>query len=267
MRNETSYSMLAGAALGVTAQSQFSIFKSTEDTIHPLRSIGTLTAGEPQAFETSLQGTLSKHAPGDRVWAVQTRAGREEDLKVHVDLDERLVPVLEKIAEEMQSQTREKRRILLVDEKDNADLAIALDERGKAVFDVPRGLNVRYGHTLPPTSVVTTDVEDIYRVIRAAAHFYWHLNRSPYKHTLANKVEVEVYKLQSEAENYDGMELPVTTPVEPIENLNKHDTVEIPIRNGDSAMYGFKIVNRTNIPLYVAAFYFDNSDFSIGTFH
>lgn len=252
--------MKAGAALGITLNSTFDIYKTLDDSTDPDKKLGTLVAKEPKAFETALEGVIEQEL-GGKGWAIQALAGEEEDLRLHVAMDARLLPVFERLAEEMQSRAGEKRRILLVD-KETAELDISFNEEDKVIFHVLKGLCTRYGHIKLPYAL-SPNVDEIYPVIRAAAHYYWHLNRSTEKPALSTKVDVEVLRM-SEVDELNADLLRVVRPVEPIENLNRANVVDICVDSeSDKNMYGFKLTNRSTHSLYVSAFYFDNSDFRI----
>lgn len=258
------YTMGAGAAVGITKGSQYAIYQTPDASTDPKNRIGILVAeGKPAAFETVLTGFLEGQFD-EKGWAIQTRAGEEEDLRVRIVMSNKLVPVFKKLAEDMQSRSGEKQGILLVDD-DTADLDVSLDQENRVVFNVPQGACTQYGHSRLPNTL-PPDVDMIYPVIRSAARYYWHLKRSaPASESrgLSSLVRVEFHELMQENDGWDGQLRPILKPVEPLVDLNPANVVDLIVGDGGNKMYGFKVSNISATPLYVSAFYFDNSDFSI----
>lgn len=105
---------------------------------------------------------------------------------------------------------------------------------------------------------IIPNVNDIYPVIRAAAHYHRHLHRINKEASLRNQVRIEFMKLKYE-EDYDEDFNLITRIDGP--NLNIGGIVDIVV-NKDS-MYGTNIINDTDLVLFPYLFFFDNSDFSI----
>ncbi|TFY62831.1 hypothetical protein EVG20_g6557 [Dentipellis fragilis] len=261
--HDNQYVMAAGEAHGITDGAEFAIYKDRDFT-SSTTPLGTLVARETAAFSSILDMPAGSVrialADDDTVFALQTRAGVAEDLRVHVAMDDRLTAVFERIAEDMQRTDAGQRKVLLV-EKDRAEVDIDL-EGDRVVFNILDSLATQYGlHRMPYT--VRPDADAVYPVITAAAHYYWHLRRTSEKKILQNKVKLEFMKVELSEDEYDDDLNPVVKPAGP--DMNKANVVEIFV--GDDAMYGMRIVNTTGRDLYPSLFFFDNSDFSITPYY
>jgi hypothetical protein len=141
------------------------------------------------------------------------------------------------------------------------DIAIEDDH---IVFNILTPLVTKFGLTRIPYRI-RPNIDDVSPVLRASAHYHWHLHRHPKNNALQNKVSVEFMRLnQLKGEIGDDVEFfehgnPV---LKADENLNRCGLVDIVVDN--KAMYGIKIINNMNMGLYPYLFFFDNSDFSIG---
>ena len=251
------YVLGAGAAHGITDGAEFDVYKDRE---WPIRSspMGTLIAGETGAFTTTmvLPSNTTPFSLVEPAFALQTKAGTEEDLRLHISLDEKFTSIFEELGREMQRTGPDHRRILLV-EKDRAELSITL-ERNHVVFDILNPLVTQFGLTRMPFRVCP-NVDDIYPVIRASAHYHWHLRRTNMKKNLQRQVRIEFTKVIQLEEEYDGDFNPVVKPDGP--NLNVGGVVRLVA--DPNYMYGIKLVNDTPLALYPSLFFFDNSDLSI----
>jgi hypothetical protein len=253
-RSDKGYAMDAGAAHGVTEGAIFEVYKDKHaySTTGPL---GTMKASAPGPFSTALD-----FSPTDRMFsiegqafALQIRAGKQEDLALYVPLDQNLLPVFQAIATEMQVNAQ--RQINMLTDEDlkqgkKPDLGIAFKD-GYVVFDIKDpNVTVHGLHRMPQR--VLPDIEEVTPVISAAAHYYWHLRRVGSAQFIKNTVEVEFTKL------LDGDAL-TRRPDGP--NLIKAGVVNLVVDEDD--IYGMKITNNGEVPLYASVFYFDNSDWSI----
>ena len=240
--------MDAGSAHGITDGAEFAVYEY-RDWPPKTSPLGTLVALDTRAFSTSADvvSGASQFALTESAFALQTKAGAEEDLRIHVAMDEKLIGVFEALVQEMQHTGDEQRRILL-SKKNNAELDIALDD-GLVVFNILDPLVTKFGLSRMPFRI-SPKVDDVYPVIRAAAHYRWHLRRTNKKPIFQNKVHIEFKQLTMIRE---------ILPIGP--DLNIDGVVNFVVDN--EAMYGIRIINDTPIPLYPSLFYFDNSDFSI----
>ncbi|VDB88738.1 unnamed protein product [Peniophora sp. CBMAI 1063] len=278
-----SYVLEAGSAHGITAGAVFSVY-STRNFLSSDDPLGTLVASAPAAFTTTMSLVSTQSAPFDipdrAGYALQVSASQDEALRLHVPLQQGLLAVFEAIAAELNAPTPGKRAILLV-EQDRADLSVTLADDGQSIeYLLPSTMITRYGltrlyHTSPPQPPA------IRRVLQAAAHFFWHLRRSPEQGLLRHKVDIELQVLESTGElnfdvdHFDDME--VYQPVG--DNLIQEGVVDVEVvgeigpnkvaKNFESAtVYGLTLRSKTpDIPLYVGLFYFDCSELSISEYY
>ncbi|KAA1472305.1 hypothetical protein DENSPDRAFT_897123 [Dentipellis sp. KUC8613] len=251
------YAMDAGAAHGVTEGAEFTVYRDRDDLDTPL---GVLTVLQTAAFSSVLdvlsygdKFTFEKDA-----YALQTRAGAQEDLRIHVALDDRLTDLFEALAMEMQKTGTGAQKILL-DSKEKSVLDLQL-EKDRIVFNILDPLVKGYGLDRIPYSI-DIDVDAALPVVRAAAHYYWHLNRTTKTPKLQGKIQVEVYELEEADGEYDEDLQAILRPKGP--NLKRGDIVDVV---ADGTKYGVKIVNTTNIPLYPSVFFFSHGDLSIQSY-
>jgi len=250
------YVIDAGAAHGITEGAIFEIYKDkhTHATTAPL---GTMTASVPGPFSTVLDFSPNSgyFAIESQAFALQIRAGKQEDISLYIPFDQNLLTVFEAIATEMQVNAQRQINILTDEDLKHGkkpDLGIAF-EGGYIVFDIKdpnvtvHGLH-RMPHRVPPIT------ERVSPVIGAAAHYYWHLRRVGHAEEIQDAVEIEFTQLSS------GNALK-RKPCGP--NLIEAGVVDIVV--DEDHIYGMKITNNGEFPLYASVFYFDNSDFSIGT--
>jgi hypothetical protein len=254
------YVLEAGSAHGITSGARFDVYASDKITSEDV-PLGSLRSQTVHAFTTEmLLGSPSSTPfviPGYVGRALQITAGEEESLRLHVPLEEDYRTVFAALALELSRRQAGQRAILFVD-KDSADLSIALNDKHEFEFLVTSDLITGYGlRRLYYT--VERDINKIYPIIKGAAHYYWHLRRSPEKNTLRKKVDIEFNRLEPTGEFDDELE----DILEPAgENLIQNGVVDI--EADKITPYGLTIRNKVNVPLYIALFFFDNSDLSIG---
>jgi hypothetical protein len=252
--------MNAGAAHGITDGAEFVVYQDRDlrQTTFPL---GTLVVLEARAFYTTLDVPLGD-ARFDLVhpgFALQTKTGTEEDLRLHTATNKAIIGVFQAIVQEMQYTGSEFRRILLV-EKDKAELDISLED-GCVVFKPLNTLVTQWGLTRIPFRV-SASIAEVNTIILASAHYFWHLRRTNTKRSLQNRVRIEFTRLKELDDEFDDDFNPLITPDGP--NLNINGTVDLIVDH--NAMYGVKIVNDTDLALYPSLFFFDNSDLSISKY-
>ena len=136
-------------------------------------------------------------------------------------------------------------------------LEIAL-EHGKPVLNVLDERVTQHGLSRIPFPVDCMS-DDLSALLSAAAHYYWHLNRTSADHLLSNKVEVKFMGLEDVPgefdENFQELRLPCG------QNLVENGVIRVD--TDTDKIYGMKITSKVHVPLYVSVFFFDNSDFSI----
>jgi len=187
-------------------------------------------------------------------YALQTETG--EGLRLHID--DKLTPVFKALAQDILITGTDHLGIMLV-EKSKAELDIAL-EGGSVVFNILNPQVTLFGLNRLPFRVKPT-YDDVYPIIRASAHYHWHLHLNKRSKLLQNHVQLEFKKLE-EREEFDDDFNPILEPVG--KNLNVAGVVDIVINPDD--VYGIKIVNKSALDLYPSLFFFDNSDLSISEY-
>jgi hypothetical protein len=244
----------AGEAAGITVGAEFEVYQH-HNSDHLL---GIVVARELSAFSTML---YAKESRIDLEWdgvALKCRAGTEELVRIHV-ADGGLKNLVKK--------TDPNQRIIQLVERDRAEFGMAL-ENGKVVFNIYDPDVTKYGLTRMPRTLEPT-VEAISPVIRAAAHFYWHRRRTLQigRRGLAKKVEIKVTELKLESANieYEKLKPGPVVVYGPITCGDWKGGKEFDLQTG--TLYGWRIINDCEVPLYPALFYFDNSDWSISEYH
>ncbi|KAK0187316.1 caspase domain-containing protein [Armillaria mellea] len=190
-------------------------------------------------------------------YALQTRVGEDQDVRLFVEKNEILLGVFKQIADEMQAEKRGFR--LVKSRNDKPDLVVTA--YGETVhFEVMDKHCRQYGLTRMPFGADINDSGALRRILQSSAHFYWHFRR-PSQRVLAGAIRLECLKLK-ETSKRAGLELNG-------ENLINVDNA-IVVDDDEDVKYGFKITglgSEIDVPLYVSMFYFDSSDLSIVSFY
>jgi len=252
------YFMDAGTIHGITNGARFALYNDRNE-VWTHSAVATLTASNPQAFTTHLV-PLAHSPPFDinsQAFALLIRAGEQEDLRLHVQLDEKLLSVFQALADEMQIDDPAQPKFMLV-EKETADLDVTSID-GHIVFNILDPLVKIHGLNRMPFSIPTDTPGAISIVLRKAAHYFWHLRRTGNGRGLQSQVEIEFTRLEDVEEEYDEDLNPIRRPCGP--NLINDGVVNIVVE--ENAIYGIKLTNKWSKPLYPSLFYFDNSDLSI----
>jgi hypothetical protein len=116
------------------------------------------------------------------------------------------------------------------------------------------------------TDAVEPDPLIVGSILERAACYFRELDRTSASQEFENYIEVKFYKLDPPRIRLPGRSiLECLVPVEP--NLCRDNIIDFVVEDSSetksSTPYGFKIVNPTKENLYVNAFYFDNTNFSI----
>ena len=227
---------------GVTVGAEFAVYKD-QDLSQEALPLGTLIAQDPGAFDT-----IMSVPEGSNEWSVQdafalqTKAGAEEDLPIHIAKDH-------KFTDDLFKHAAVKGGNIVRVEECMAALNITFHE-DRVFFDILDNQVTRHGLTRIPHSV-NNNVSDVYAVIRAAAHYRWHLCRTNKEQTLRHKVQIEFTKLL----DTKRARIPCG------QNLIINGVVDLVV--DEKTVYGIKIVNHFERPLYAALFYFSSSNFAI----
>ncbi len=189
--------MKAGEAHGVTKNAQFAVFA---DKSMASAELGTVVVSTTTAFTA----TCNFSARGDEQpfplstaggYALQTRVGEGQDVRLFIKPDDRFIDVFKLIAGEMQAG---KGGLHLVNSRDDEpDLVVAADSdwHGLVHLEIMDKICRQYGLTHMPFDVII-DPDSIYHILQCSARFYWHLHRSSNESTLAGGIKLECMKVK-----------------------------------------------------------------------
>jgi len=259
--NGSRYELEAGSTHGITKGAEFKVYKdssSISDTC-PLGTLIVQSDSDIQIFSTILTPkspnaviSLTKSS-----CVLQSKAGKAEDLVILAPLDEKLLHLFEEVADAMQAADPGRRKFRFVEDKDEVKLGLSLTSSGKIAFDVLDSRLTIYGIKRMPYTV-DNKVKSIMPILNAAAHFHWYLSHEKKDALVDTSVSFEFYKLAS-GSKYDSSGSAIMEPLG--KNLYQDSIVRLVASKTD--MYGFKVMNNSDRDLYLIAFYFNNSDFSI----
>ncbi|KAG8708057.1 hypothetical protein FRC08_000135 [Ceratobasidium sp. 394] len=243
----------AGIAQNIGVGAIFKVFK--EDIADPAKDspIGSLrvVSAEPTSSTLTWADDSKPFNLPDFSYGFQSHCGSDQFLKVH--FTRRLQARLPLDDEWYSAFTANQTNIVIKPTgPDTADVVVDLDKNNHAVFDIKHALVNRHGVKELPEAVPVT-AEDILAVLRAAALWIWHLNRSNPESSLEQSIKFEFTKVVREART---RKLDSVGP-----DLNHSGVVEIVANRRD--LYGMKIINTSPYNLYPYLFYFDVNGQSI----
>ncbi|KAI0318754.1 caspase domain-containing protein [Amylostereum chailletii] len=283
------HTLKIGAARGITPKSQFHIYKSENITAEEV-PLGTLEVGEiqPSSTELVLPAGATAFAIPESAFALQTRFGPEETLRLQVAKDMRpeLVSVVnEAVAAVIRNNGPDQRAVVIVPERKvtiDQDILSSYPANLNAAPEDTIDLNVdvvvengvpelAFGFMDPLVTSsgltrmyhkVQPRVDLVFPVLRGAAHFFWHLRRSPKKNLLSKKVRIEFTKVVVTDDVDEDLKYILAPEGENLINAGK-----IELEADDKTLYGMKVFNDFNVGLYASLFYFDCSDLSISSYY
>jgi hypothetical protein len=274
------FELQAGEAHGITIGAEFDIYLDKEMSSF----IGSIRVCEtPSCFDAfctiknsanSGPGLLEEGDFPESAYALKTRAGELKPLRVLIPLLDVFIGVFRLIASDMQNGDN---AILLVDNEDGQpDIVLVLSHPSPSSlptvhFEIMSPLCRQHGLTRMPFDIVL-DTSKVHQILRSAAHFYDHLNRSANSKSVerineGTNIQIECFQLQ-QFKNFTGFEdIFFPDPEEKNLNIGGVITIDIDEKQNEEELpaYGYKITNKTGLNLYASLFYFDFSDLSIGT--
>ncbi|KAK0502201.1 hypothetical protein EDD18DRAFT_1426888 [Armillaria luteobubalina] len=258
------YILEAGEAHGITTKAEFVVFT---DRSMASTALGTVVAVQTTDFTTTCRFSagVDKTKPfilAQPGYALQTRAGRGQDVCLFIEPDEKFLDIFKQIAAEMRNSKAGRRGFRLAENRNDADLVVAADG-GFVHFEIMNELCRKHGLTRMPFEVEIDDSDAMHGILQSSADFYWYLHRSS-EGVLSGKVKVECTKLTETGEYTDDLE-DILEPDPKGDNLNNEDIIFVDV--DEEAIYGFKIINTGSVALYVSMFYFDVSDLSISSYY
>lgn len=242
---------------GITEGAEFMVYASTDGLFS--EPLGVLVVEKLGPFSTILKvppdGSNIELSQPQAV-ALRTKMGQRVDLRLYVPQGDASRLCREAFLS-LVDREHDLESVHLVENPDAADFELAM-ENEKVVFLFRDQRVTQHGHTRLFEGVEPTP-EELAHVLKAAAYFYWKLNRTNNNPTINSGVQVELHKLLPPKirrfdEEGDGLK-----PIGP----NLYDTVMEVIAD-ENIPYGFKLTNNTAYDLYPNLFYFDLSDLSIG---
>ncbi|KAG8734608.1 hypothetical protein FRC10_011615 [Ceratobasidium sp. 414] len=237
----------AGIAQDIGVGAVFKVFKEdiadpTKDS--PLGSLRVVSADPTSCTLTWADDSKPFNLP-DISYGFQIHCSSDQFLKVH--FTQRLQSRLTRDKEWHSGFTASQTNIVIKPtDHDTADIVVDLDKNNRAVFDIKHALVNRHGVKELPEAVPVT-AEDILAVLRAAALWIWHLNRSNPESSLEQSIRLEFTKVVRD---------PRTRKLGPTGADLNHSGVADIVANGKD-LYGMKIVNTSPYNLYPYLFYFD----------
>ncbi|KAF9472030.1 hypothetical protein BDN70DRAFT_844906 [Pholiota conissans] len=258
-KKDDQFILHAGTIHGIASGAQFTLYANDDLSFSmPLAVMAIDTLG---AFSTTLQSLtdIGNSKSFDDALALQTKLGTLEDVRFYIPLNDIMQPCYEAVVELMRQGHAELENIFLVDSPNDAHIEIA-EENGKAVFLIRDQRITQYGLTRLFESAELA-VEDLIPILKAAAHYYWKINRTNVDPDISTKVQVEFYRLEDLTEDDFGESefTPSGT------NLYHDNIVEFVVE--EDCPYGLNLINNSPYDLYPYMFYFDNSDLSIGAYY
>jgi len=229
---------------------------------HPLETFVVERLLPFKSFMRTAASTLF----GQQFSVIQTKAGKMEPFCLHIPPKD---PFRVHYHSVRKSSTVNLQNVLLVNKPEEAHLMACTTPNGQVAF-----VHMDKRVTRHATNLVTDGVEPdspmVGSILESAAHYFHELNRTSVSQTdIEDHIKVEFYKLDP-----PKIRLPKHSILERLRpigpNLCHHNTIDFMVEEFDPAKtkkptpYGFKIVNSTAENLYVNAFYFDNTNFSIG---
>jgi len=249
--------MNAGAMHGIMDGEIFAVYKDRQSASKgsPLAEVTTSAIMPYSSNMTASSGNRELRSGV----ATKIRAGKTPDLSLHISIERGQKKQLECVAqafEAIRTNKSSQLRIAMVDEE-VAELIISA-ERGQIVATVKdpsleAHRMTRIYHQIEPTVPRALDF------LRAAAHYHRHLRRfhGLDANGLLDKITIQFTKLETKSLE-QGL-----GPTEPLTNLIKGGVVELTVDT--NSIYGIKVINNSEIPLYASIFFFESSDFAIST--
>ncbi|KAF8154782.1 caspase domain-containing protein [Crassisporium funariophilum] len=255
------YVLEAGAAHGIGKDAVFDLYPD-QNVLRNAVPLASMIVTDTRAFTSTLEFVRQNSSLTliDTAYAMQTRAGEEEHLRLCIEPNEGFASIYDCLCRDFSSSSpfgSVLRRVSLVS-KDKAEYEISL-EGNEVVTNILNPQVTQFGlHQLPKR--IEAGYSEVSRLISSLAHYQKHLRRNNSIHALQKLVVIEVMKLQVNVDASDAF------PVG--KNLNLGGIVDMPIGpSGESDAYGIRILNHSQLDLYASLFYFDNSDLSIESYY
>ncbi|KAI0030409.1 hypothetical protein K488DRAFT_54322, partial [Vararia minispora EC-137] len=247
-----------GEAQGIMSRARLAVFTSPQ----AIESIGELIVEKVQACTSILRKDDDLVLPRT-AWAAVVKAGNGVDFPVAIPAEDSFIPLLLRLAQDMEEQRPEKRNIQAIEERLPHELALSNDN-GEAVFTLMDPLCVQTGLTRLSETVSLSETDDIYSVLSSATDFFFHLRRSNRSNLLAKHIGLEAFRVERQQLTFtcsnETMFMPVGHNLCPCPG---EVAMRVPVIDDDDTAYGFKLTNTTDRNLYVWVFMFDMSNLAV----
>jgi len=252
------YILNAGAVDGVCPDAEFTVY-ADHDGLPTGPNLGVMVPDKVQRVRTFMR-PLSGPGPSldKAAFAIQTRSGALEELKVFIPLEDPLIPVFEATLMQMRTLSNNRHRIMLVHDPSAAHLAIERENDEIAFVFLDKRITAR-GIT---KYALKAKADDMTPVLQGAAHYHYHLNRSYLtSKKIEQEIKVEFFKLEFSGQLDEGTFRLLRRPSG--ENLLKDGIITLSLRDGINDVFGIRITNTSKWDVYPSIFYFNTSELSI----
>ncbi|KJA22390.1 hypothetical protein HYPSUDRAFT_41018 [Hypholoma sublateritium FD-334 SS-4] len=252
--------LAAGKVHGITLASEFTVYAISDISFQaPLGILHIRSLGPFSADLASPPGD-KPFMITDTAFAVQTKIGEREDVRIYFPVDDRILPCYDALLTLMDTGDEALQHIKIVPEPKDAHIEVSI-ENDKVVFLIRDQQVLQYGLTRMPHDIDPT-FEEMFSVLKAAANYYWKFNRTNDEPEITRNVDLQFYKLE-DPEDYFASSPSNMTPTGP--SLARNGVIELVVEEGVG--YGLHLVNNSCHDLYPYLFYFDCSDLSIGAYY
>lgn len=265
-QSEGKVTLKAGAAQGITLGSIFDVHAD-----HVIRksnqSLGQLRVSAIEPFSSTLLplDDQSSFAVPTPAYGSQSGIGPGQEISIY--FTDRFLESGARSSNEWQKAFKAdetKVAFQLVESEDLAQLVVDVEGSGRgsrATFRTRHGLSNTHGITLLPHTTPNR-AEDVLPVLRAAALWFWHVDRTSSEHPFNKRVQMRFFRVEESAEQNENGDH-IRRAIEP--DLNSTGVINI-LENPDE-MYGIELVNNSSRDLYPYLFYFDASGLAIDEYY
>jgi hypothetical protein len=265
-KDKGTYILDASEAGGIELGCTFAVYPTRNIKGEPLGHIRTSDFENGKTNCKRKAGSKKFDMPSLGVaFAIQVDSGSSFRARLFLDLSDEHKAIFEKAQTEMQTNFANGRQVEFASSPDDDPELIVTAEEGNAVFEITdkkcreNGLTHIYYKDTPIT------YNDILRVLRAIADFFFHLRRSSKEalyQLLANNINIKCHEL---VPNNVLVSRRLTVAYNPaMEETSFIDAGELRVEASEKTKYGFSITSEIeDTGLYAAMFYFDMSDLSI----
>jgi len=252
------YILNAGAADGVCLDAEFNVY-ANHGGLPRRPNLGVMVPDKVEPFRTVMRPLSGPRSSLEMAaFAIQTRAGALEELKVFIPLEDPLIPAFNAMLMQMETLSHGRHRIALVDDPSVAHLAIERENDEIAFIFLDKRITA-HGIT---KYALKAKADDMIPVLQGAAHYHYHLNRSYLtSEKIEQQIRVEVFKLEFSGQLDEGTFRLLRRPAG--ENLLKDGIITLSLRDGINDVFGIRITNTSPWDVYPSIFYFNNSELSI----